>query len=396
MQCITEVRATHTATAAQICSLYQQLQAVPDYRSKRGRRYEAATVMVIVLLAKLAGEESVSGIAQWARLRAEWLQSALGLVRLPCANTYAYICAHLDMSELNAQIATYFEQLSAAEVGAAPAVGSAELVALEHWALDGKVLRGSHRQAPPSQSGQEVLNVYAVAQGYLKHCQPIASKGYEAAGAQAFIGQSDCLGKVITADALHTRPRFCRQIRRQHGEYVLIVKRNRPELEAEIRQLFALPPDPSYPVQQARTVDKGHGRLTVRQLSTSSELHLAVAAEWRDAAQVFLLERWVTRHGKTTYESVCGITSLSADEASPAKLLALVRAHWQIENRCHWRRDATLGEDRCTVRQARVAMVLAVLNSAILALFDRCKISNARKARRAFDAHPHTALALLI
>lgn len=396
MQCITEVQATHTATQAQLRSLYEQLQAVPDYRGKRGRRYEAATVMVIVLLAKWAGEESVSGIAEWARLRGEWLQSALGLARLPCANTYAYICAHLDTCELNAQIATYFAQFSAAEVEAAQPVCTAEFAGFEHWALDGKVLRGSHRQAPPSQSGQEVLNVDAVERGYLKHCQPIAGKGYEAATAQAFIAQNDCTGKVITADALHTRPRFCRRMRRQQGEYVLVVKRNRPELEAEIRQLFALPPDPSYPMHQARSVDKGHGRLTVRQLSTSSELNLAVAAEWRDAAQVFLLERWVTRHGKTTYESVCGLTSLSAAEASPAKLLALVRAHWHIENRCHWRRDATLGEDRCTVRQPRVATVLAVLNSAILALFDRLKITNARKARRVFDAHPHTALALLI
>ncbi len=396
MQCNTEVQATHTADQARIRSLYEQLQAVPDYRGKRGRRYEAATVMVIVLLAKLAGEESISGIAQWARLRAEWLQSALGIVRLPCANTYAYICAHLDMCELNAQIATYFEQIPLeedAEKASAHDEGGAEL---EHWALDGKVLRGSHRQAPPSQSGQEVLNVYVVEQGFLKHCQAIAGKGYEAATAQAFIAQSDCAGKVITADALHTRPRFCRQIRRQQGEYVLVVKRNRPQLEAEIRQLFALPPDPSYPVQQARTVDKGHGRLTVRQLSTSSELNLAIAAEWRDAAQVFLLERWVTRHGKTTYESVCGLTSLTADEASPTQLLVLVRTHWHIENRCHWRRDATLGEDRCTVRQAQVATVLAVINSAILALFDRLKITNARKARRAFNAHPHTALALLI
>lgn len=396
MQCTTEVTGVDKEPAAQIESLYRKLQAVRDYRHKRGRRYEAAAVMVIVLLAKMAGEESVCGIAEWASLREEWLKEVLGLRRMPCANTYAYISTHLDSIELAAQIATYFEQFAAVEACAEGSDGQENRTELEHWALDGKVLRGSHRQAPPSQSGQEVLNVYAVAQGYLKHCQPIASKGYEAATAQAFVGQSDCAGKVITADALHTRPRFCRQIRRQQGEYVLVVKRNRPELEAEIRQLFALAPDPRYPVQTVRTVDKGHGRVTVRQLSTSSELNLAVAAEWRDAAQVFLLERWVTRHGKTSYESVCGLTSLTACEASPAKLLALVRAHWHIENRCHWRRDATLGEDRCTVRQPRVATVLAVLNSAILALFDRCKITNARKARRAFDAHPQLALALLI
>lgn len=396
MQCITEGEATPKAVEVQVRSLYEQLQAVPDYRGKRGRRYEAATVLVIVLLAKLAGEESVSGIAQWARLRADWLQSVLGMKRLPCANTYAYICTHLDMLALNTQLASYFEQFAPDETRATPPAGEEKAAALAHWAVDGKVLRGSHRQAPPSQSGREVLNVYAVAHGYLKHCQPIASKGYEAATAQAFIAQNDCAGKVITADALHTRPRFCRQIRQQQGEYVLMVKRNRPELEAEIRHLFALPPDPDYPVQQVRTVDKGHGRLTVRQLSTSSELNLAIAAEWRDAAQVFLLERWVTRHGTTTYESVCGLTSLAAEEASPSQLLALIRTHWHIENRCHWRRDATLGEDRCTVRHPVVATVLAVLNSAVLALFDKLHVTNARQAIRTFAARPQDALALLI
>ena len=267
---------------------------------------------------------------------------------------------------------------------------------LLHWALDGKVLRGSHRQTPVPQSGQEVLGVYAVAHGYLAHCEPIASKGYEAATAQTFVSQTDCTDKVITADALHTRPRLCRQIRRQQGHYVLVVKRNRPQVEAEIRQLFALPADANYPVQRVRTVDADHGRLTIRQLSTSSELNLALADEWRDVAQVFLLERWVTRNGHTTYESVCGLTSLPPELASPAQLLAWVRAHWQIENRCHWRRDATLGEDACTVRQPHVATLLAVLNSTILALFDHLKLTNARTAIRTFAANPAQALALLI
>jgi predicted transposase YbfD/YdcC len=76
--------------------------------------------------------------------------------------------------------------------------------------------------------------------------------------------------------------------------------------------------------------------------------------------------------------------------------LAWVRAHWQIENRCHWRRDATLGEDACTVRHRAVATVLAVLNSALLTLFDQRKVNNARSAIRTFAANPDLALALLI
>lgn len=133
---------------------------------------------------------------------------------------------------------------------------------------------------------------------------------------------------------------------------------------------------------------------TIRQLRTSCELNLALGDQWRAVVQVFLLERWVTRNGKTTYESVCGLTSLPAQQASPAMLLALVRAHWKIENRCHWRRNASLREDVCIVRHALVAVILAVLNATILALFDIRKVTNAGAMLRTFAAFPGQALEL--
>jgi predicted transposase YbfD/YdcC len=385
MESSTGLAITHDIDGRRIQGLRDALRQVPDHRRKRGRRYEAAIVLTILLVAKLAGEQTISGVAHWARLREGWLMSALGIERLPCANTYSYVCAHLDVVELNTVAREWLRQL-------APERSADELV---HWAIDGKMLRGSHRRTPEAVEGQEVLNVYAVESGYLQHCEMIESKGYEAATAQEYIEQTDCSGIVITADALHTRPRFVRRIREQQGHYVLIVKRNRPQLEAEIRSLFAMPPDPLYPVQSARTVDNGHGRVTLRQLSTSTELNLALQDEWRDAAQVFLIERHGVREGKPYFDSVCGLTSLPPHSASPARLLELVRAHWHIENRCHWRRDATLREDACTVRHRLVATILAVLNSLILAIFDYRKETNARAAIRKFAAFPDQALALL-
>jgi len=366
-------------------SLLEALRQVPDHRYKRGRRYEAATVLAILLLAKMSGEQTISGAAHWAKLRKEWLMDSLGIERLPCTNTYSYVCAHLDVAEVSTAAREWLCQL-------APERSADELV---HWAIDGKMLRGSHRRTPETVEGQEVLNVYAVESGYLQHCEMIESKGYEAATAQMFIEQTDCSGIVITADALHTRPRFVRRIREQQGHYVLVVKRNRAQLEADIRRLFAMPPDPLYPVQQERTVDSGHGRLTVRKISTSTELNLALQDEWRDAAQVFLIERQGTRDGKPYIDSVCGLTSLPPHRASPAQLLELVQTHWYIENRCHWRRDATLREDACTVRHRLVATILAVLNSLILAIFDYRNITNARAAIRTFSAFPERALSLL-
>lgn len=385
MESNTEIADVHEISERHVQSLYELLRQVPDHRAKRGRRYEAATVLVILLLAKLAGESTLSGIAYWARLRGAWFKEVLGLKQLPCANTYAYICAHIDVAELTAAVRVWLAQV-------APECPANAWV---QWAIDGKVLRGSHRYTPVTQGGQEMLNVYAVETGTLHHCQMIASKGYEAQTAYDFVRQTNCQNVVITADALHTRPRFARRIRKQKGHYVFIVKGNRAELEADIRHLFALPPHPHYPVQTAKAVDPGHGRLITRQLWTSSELNLALKQEWQDIAQVFVLERRGTRNGKPVYESVCGLTSLPPAQASPAHLLAYVQRHWYIENRCHWRRDATLREDACTVRQPPVAIILAVLNSAILALLDHCQVTNARMAIRTFAAFPDQALTLL-
>ncbi len=253
MESSTESAVTHEVDRRRIQSLVEALRRVPDHRHKRGRRYEAATVLTILLVAKLSGEQTISGAAHWAKLREAWLTGALGIESLPCANTYSYVCAHLDVVELNIVVRDGLRQL-------APERTADELV---HWAIDGKMLRGSHCRTPEAVEGQEVLNVYAVDSGHLQHCEMIESKGYEAATAQEYIEQTDCSGIVITADALHTRPRFVRRIREQQGHYVLIVKRNRPQLEADIRRLFAMPPDPLYPVQRERTVDSGYGRLTI-------------------------------------------------------------------------------------------------------------------------------------
>ena len=84
-------------TPVEAGSLYAILQRVTDHRAKRGRRYEAALVLTLLLVAKLAGEQTLRGIAQWVQLRVARLQTVLPLANgcVPCANSYRYICAHV-------------------------------------------------------------------------------------------------------------------------------------------------------------------------------------------------------------------------------------------------------------------------------------------------------------
>jgi len=386
--------------SSRIGDLEQVLKAVTDRRGKRGRRYEAATVLTVMVLAKMAGEETWSGIAQWVRLRLAWLQEVVALPKAPCANSYRYICEHIDAVELNAKVAAFLSETRAERVESVRETSACSAahpgLELRHLACDGKELRGSHRLVQgQEQAAQQVFGIYNVSAGYMEALVPIAGKGYEPAAFRQWLTGQALQGTLITADALHTQTVVCREIRRGGGDYLLIAKRNQRTLYQDIRFCFTQAPDSRFPERQAESVEKGHGRQEVRSIRTSSELNHYLGDRWPDVQQVFQIERRIQRRGKPTCEVVCGLTSLAHEAATAEQLLHWVRQHWQIENRNHWRRDATLGEDRTKTASKPAALVIAALNNAILALLDRAGVHNLRSAMRTFAACPDQALALI-
>ena len=117
-------------------------------------------------------------------------------------------------------------------------------------------------------------------------------------------------------------------------------------------------------MKTAETVEKEHGRLEIRKIAVSAEVvpHL----EWPGAAQVARIERTREIAGKASIETAYSVTSLTAAEASPKRLLELARAHWAIENRLHYVRDVTFNEDRCRVRSG--ARALAAIRNLVMYL----------------------------
>jgi hypothetical protein len=117
--------------------------------------------------------------------------------------------------------------------------------------------------------------------------------------------------------------------------------------------------------------------------------------DWPDVAQAFELERVRILKDKTEVEVVYGITSLKRQGADAQTLLHLVRAHWGIENKLHYVRDETLGEDRCRARKGSTPEVLAALRNVAVFLPDKVEAASNAAATRRFAAHPDEALALL-
>jgi len=143
----------------------------------------------------------------------------------------------------------------------------------------------------------------------------------------------------------------------------------------------------------AHSTEKGHGRLEQRTLRTTSILTLH--QKWAGLKQGFELKRQRTIKGQTTEEVVYGITSLDLQEANAKRLLELTRGHWGIENKLHYVRDVTFGEDGCRVRKGSAPQVLAAVRNAVIHLLAQVDASSIAAAIRRLNNHPEEALALL-
>jgi hypothetical protein len=131
--------------------------------------------------------------------------------------------------------------------------------------------------------------------------------------------------------------------------------------------------------------------------STDEDLRIG---EWPGLGQVCRIVREVEyvsgkRAGEMTREEAFALTSLPPDQADPARLLALWRGHWQIENGLHWVRDVTLGEDACQVRSDQAPANFAACRNACLGLLRRAGYANVAAALRHHAMFPRKALALL-
>ena len=119
--------------------------------------------------------------------------------------------------------------------------------------------------------------------------------------------------------------------------------------------------------------------------------------DWPGLAQVFRItrRRVHTGTGEVHEEVTYGVTSLPPERADAARLLQIMRQHWHIENRSHWVRDVTYGEDHSQVRVDSIPQVMAALRNTVIGLLRASGDAGIARAHRRYAAHPWAALALI-
>ncbi len=362
-------------------ALYACLQTIPDHRDRRGVRYPLASLLMIGVLAKLAGQDSSRAMAHWAQLRTHELSHLFDLKRecMPHYSTWSRVLGHgVEPSEVEEIVGRFFRQATRTTQHKRGSI---------HLAMDGKTLRGTIPLGKTE--GVHLLALYLPQQGVVLAQMNVEHKGKEITFAPTLLSQIDLRGVVVSGDAMFDRRSLSAKIVQAHGDYLWTVKENEKGFYQEIEVLFqphrklAGTSAPPMDFRRSSTMEKGHGRLDKRSIIVSSLL--ADYSEWPELAQVFKLERQSTNAlGITKTQVRYGVSSLPAHLADPKRLLVLTRGHWGIENGLHYRRDVTFHEDHSQLRMGHAPEMLAVLNNIVLGLFAKQGETNMAHARRDF------------
>lgn len=382
--------------APQFTSLRAALAAVPDPRHARGQRYPWPVLLTLIAAALVSGQQGMRGIAQWVSEHATELGPLVGLPvgRVPSAATLRRTVRTVDVGALEARLATFVATLPppppVVRAPTPPPVPSLPWIGV---ALDGKAVRGANRH------GAEVFLVSLV-----RHQDAavlgqtlVAEKSNEITAAPPLLDRRDLTNWVITMDALLAQTDLATQIRQQGGHYLMVVKTNQPELYTALERLFTAHFRPAPTDWAAQTTSRAwnHGRLEVRTLERSAALNDYL--DWPGVGQVLrrCCQRVDPRTGEISTAVTYGITSLLPTAATPEQLERLWRGHWTIENRVHYVRDRTFGEDACQVWAGQAPQALAAVRNGVLSLLRSRGWRNIADALRHYGASVPRAIQLL-
>jgi predicted transposase YbfD/YdcC len=373
-------------------TLADVLATVPDPRRRRGVRHPFTPLLAATVCAMLAGSRSVAAIAEWIADLSATARADLGLTGpVPAGTTLWRLLTALDPTALQDALGAW---LRARLTWSPNRSVRRRRRGRRVLAVDGKAMRATLRGLNPI----HLLAVLDHATSIVLAQVNVDVKTNEIPCLKTVLDQiADLKDVLITVDALHCQTGHITYLRGRGAHLLVCVKGNQPSL---LKRLKALPWK-QVPVGHAST-DRAHGRIEERTLKVVTVTEQAGGLGWPDAAQAIQITRRTKRitpkPGKKNEwrtETVYAIVTLPAEQATPTELATWIRNHWFIENRLHWVRDVTLGEDLHQARTGNGPHVLAILRNLVISVLRMADHDNIAQALRRYARHTRDAISLL-
>lgn len=340
----------------------QYFEELEDPRSDVNLHHPLPSVIVIALMAVLAGASGPTAIARWAALKEELLVKLLPLpYGVPAKDVFRRVLSALKPEAFQVCFANWLQSLR----DAAEEAGGVKQPLLS---VDGKTLRRSHDRKKglgPLHS----VSVWASDCGLTLAQVATDEKSNEITAIPAVLRLVDLSGTIITIDAMGTQTAIAGQIVDGGGDYVLALKGNQGTLHQAVIDYVNEQLDTDFADCGARrhvTQETGHGREERRiAIQMPAPKTLPGLNRWKGLATIGIVMLTCLRNGKQTYEARYYICSLPMGVKRFARA---VRSHWGIENTCHWSLDMTYREDESRIREKHLRENFAWLNRFTLSL----------------------------
>ena len=201
----------------------------------------------------------------------------------------------------------------------------------------------------------------------------VDSDSNEITAVPELLDRLEIAGCIVTLDAIRCQTETVKTIVDKQADYVLPVKENQLWLFETLQGLFDDPAEMRWVAcDHSKTVDKGHGRIEIRECWSTSDpeylRYIATLAEWQGLQSIAMVQTERREGDKTTVKHRYFISSLEPD----AKRLAhAIRSHWAIEITLHWTLDMSFGEDDSRMREGYSAENFAMMRRMALGLMKR-------------------------
>lgn len=338
-----------------------------DPRSTINIKHPLVSVVVIAMMAVLAGAGGPTAIARWAKLKEEFLLQALPLPHgIPCKDVFRSVLSLLKPEAFQTCFAAWLTSLRAAAEANAAAEGNA--VDKPIFAIDGKTSRRSHDHSQ-GLGALHTVSVWASAFGLSLGQVACAEKSNEITAIPELLRLVDIKGTIITIDAMGTQKAIAAQIVDSEADYVLALKGNQETLHKAVIDYMDEQSKNDFADCKARrhqTKEKGHGREETRSyIQVPVPKDLKNLELWKGLKSVGMATLVCIREGKETIETRYFISSL---EVRVKQFARAIRSHWGIENGCHWSLDMIYRDDESRIREPNMRENFAWLNRFTLSL----------------------------
>jgi predicted transposase YbfD/YdcC len=309
---------------------------MPDHRQAGKVAYRLDEVLLLALLATLAGAEGFTDIARFGHKKLALLRRFLPFANgTPSHDHLGDIFAALDPAAFRRCFTAWVGGLT----GAAPEV----------IAIDGKTSRRSGRKG--GKDAIHMVSAFAARQRLVLAQTKVSDKSNEIVAIPALLDMLAIEGAVVTIDAMGCQRDIARKILEKNADYVLALKGNQGTLRDDV-EVFATE-------QKARgyadttisvdaTVDGDHGRIETRRVIVVHDIGwLRERHAWPGLAGLVIVEanREIDRVSRRETRYYITSSKLQAKELGP-----IVRDHWSVENGLHWVMDMTFRDDACRIR----------------------------------------------